>query len=1123
MIARCFASRHVLRLAVDGKTPPRSTQQVLARASLGKESSANAKAAPTSKADIQVASQEQVSTIEEFTPPKFAWSIGNIAMSAPSGIDPPSENNARRSPSTRMSALPWPLQAKLEIGAVDDPLEHEADRVAEQVMRMPEPASPAVASTWHAPSDGASGVPTQSTSHLALWRKCACGGSCDKCKAEQADDEHGKVQRKPASGQISPVGVAHPTSTTTAPPLVHEVLRSPGQPLSAAALAFFEPRFGRDFSQVRVHAGAKADESARELNALAYTIGSNVVLAGQSAALPLSQRHQLLAHELAHVVQQTSVPKRIQRQPKATNPTKKEQTSIVKIVAYEDSTNPGVATLSTGETTPVTITSNCFLPGVYSLKRIKESRHYQVQTVHKQLAGAKKPTCEGFLWVKPKEYTWAESVTVIIIPEFTRKFFTAQQGEKGTGTDTEILEAEEILTRFGVNEDELFLEQERRKDDEENDRVREPGDATDWALSFVGKQQRQQEAAMTQRESLNSAKARLALIPPNHANLATTYFTDKSYNGTLWYAYKYQERLGRDEYIDGTDFSDRKDLFATLNQFEAALEQELRSLTEATLTATEVAILKVMEAYVGRRTHGVGYGYLERELNKAKENPEIDALRKAIRNEEENPQIDHTSQIAHDYSKKEHEKRLDALNEKLTNSVGKNSNLKVAGVKGFDAKELLDPSPSHAQFLLDQTLADGRRTIARARKQLHEDSNFVYGADKIIAAEKRMIGVEPGSGTSLDQIIDAIVRAKLSERSFWEDLWALVDFLINIIPIPPPAGVILRAIAAGIDIGRELDENAKKSLSYDAGMSSEKPSSGALAATILFTAAGTAFDVGSAGLLGGESKGVSLSLEETGAASAAGHGAQQEGAVAEDALEREAAEPAQAEKQLGEAGAEGSKESIANPEKYLEEHPPGKVEGSQPGQRHAHAGDHDVVEVMEEGHIHCELHSTPPHILVDCPEGMGDLDMGEHEDRSDVEPRTDRQAGVGPGEGHHIATVYGNFGRRNRAVFRRAGKSMDNEINMIENFMEHRELRGWYKKAGNKYTYVMKGHHDEYHEWVTNLLEAHIPKGITEHEAADRLETVLNYLSAVIEDHPDVLQYGTDVFAGRGGPPPFAP
>jgi hypothetical protein len=89
-----------------------------------------------------------------------------------------------------------------------------------------------------------------------------------------------------------------------APPTVQDVLRSPGQPLDLATRALFEPRFGHDFSQVRVHTDAKAAESARAINALAYTTGWDVVFGAGQYTPETSTGRRLLAHELAHVVQQ---------------------------------------------------------------------------------------------------------------------------------------------------------------------------------------------------------------------------------------------------------------------------------------------------------------------------------------------------------------------------------------------------------------------------------------------------------------------------------------------------------------------------------------------------------------------------------------------------------------------------------------------------------------------------------------------------------------------------------------------------------------------------------------------------------------------------------------------------
>jgi hypothetical protein len=132
----------------------------------------------------------------------------------------------------------------------------------------------------------------------ALQRKCACGastagGECASCTAEQ----NTALQRR-AIGRASANAV---------PPVVHEVLRSPGHPLDAATRAFMEPRFGYDFGQVRVHTDAKAAASARSVNALGYTVGRHIVFGAKEYAPGTGDGLRLIAHELAHVVQQRGI------------------------------------------------------------------------------------------------------------------------------------------------------------------------------------------------------------------------------------------------------------------------------------------------------------------------------------------------------------------------------------------------------------------------------------------------------------------------------------------------------------------------------------------------------------------------------------------------------------------------------------------------------------------------------------------------------------------------------------------------------------------------------------------------------------------------------------------------
>jgi len=92
------------------------------------------------------------------------------------------------------------------------------------------------------------------------------------------------------------------------PPIVHEVLRSPGQPLDKETRNYFEPRFGHDFSQVRVHTDSKAAESARAVNALAYTVGKDVVFGAGQYTPGIAKNKWLIAHELTHIVQAVGGP-----------------------------------------------------------------------------------------------------------------------------------------------------------------------------------------------------------------------------------------------------------------------------------------------------------------------------------------------------------------------------------------------------------------------------------------------------------------------------------------------------------------------------------------------------------------------------------------------------------------------------------------------------------------------------------------------------------------------------------------------------------------------------------------------------------------------------------------------
>lgn len=197
-------------------------------------------------------------------------------------------------------------------------------------------------------------INTPPASHLLLQRKCACGGSagmdseCESCRKKKAlgmqkrlsiGASHDPLEQEAdrAAAQVMRMGHAAPlpgshdpvlsrlASTAAeagpAPASVASVLNTPGTTLPASSRAFFEPRFGHDFSRVRIHHDEQASASARDVSAHAYTVGSHVVFAQGRFAPETPSGRELLAHELAHVVQQSpGGQQRVFRQQAATTP-----------------------------------------------------------------------------------------------------------------------------------------------------------------------------------------------------------------------------------------------------------------------------------------------------------------------------------------------------------------------------------------------------------------------------------------------------------------------------------------------------------------------------------------------------------------------------------------------------------------------------------------------------------------------------------------------------------------------------------------------------------------------------------------------------------------------------------
>jgi len=174
------------------------------------------------------------------------------------------------------------IQPKLKISAPDEKYEQEADRVAERVMRMPDPA----------------GVQVR-TSPPQIQRLCP---ECEEALQRQPEKEEELLQAKPILGQTPASGIN--TVATI------QSLRRGGQPLPAGERSFFESRFNKDFSQVRIHADSRAHQAAQSVQARAFTYGRDIVFNRSQYKPGNTAGRHLLAHELTHVVQQSTMQNR---------------------------------------------------------------------------------------------------------------------------------------------------------------------------------------------------------------------------------------------------------------------------------------------------------------------------------------------------------------------------------------------------------------------------------------------------------------------------------------------------------------------------------------------------------------------------------------------------------------------------------------------------------------------------------------------------------------------------------------------------------------------------------------------------------------------------------------------
>jgi hypothetical protein len=272
--------------------------------------------------------------------PQIARSAPEPSLRASPERQPDSPSRLRESNFDWLSLGRVPVQAKLTVGAPDDTYEQEADRVAEQVMRMPDPSVQrqeepeaekiALEETIQAKPLSATITPLVQRQSEAADETLLPALEAEKEIGDpiQAKTLDPTVQReKEASGGedeldeevVQRKSSQSPEGSAAAGGSLEQRLQGSkggGSPLPSDVLAFMNPRFGADFSGVRVHTGGEAVQMNQDLHAQAFTHGNDVYFgAGKSAA-----NDDLTAHELTHVVQQTGAKGGTQTQAKAMTP-----------------------------------------------------------------------------------------------------------------------------------------------------------------------------------------------------------------------------------------------------------------------------------------------------------------------------------------------------------------------------------------------------------------------------------------------------------------------------------------------------------------------------------------------------------------------------------------------------------------------------------------------------------------------------------------------------------------------------------------------------------------------------------------------------------------------------------
>lgn len=916
---------------------------MFSRAPLVKQAPVAKAAAPAKQAPEYFSTEEAA----EVGAPEYSYSLAGLRMFA-IGEDEAGSGGRHSSQS-----LPLPIQAKLEVGAVDDPLEREADHTAETVMRT------SVAQT---------ATPVLSKSASAAQRKCACGGACEKCKAEQ-EDKREPLQRKPAGPDA--------LRQTAAPPIVHEIVNSPGKPLDPTTRSYMEPRFGHDLSKVRLHADSRAAESARKIRARAYTVGHQIVF-GEGQLAPATQAgRRLLAHELTHVLQQSG-------------------------------NQYGAGDAKGGRVSHSAAPAN----------------RVQRDAVDSMAAQVAREIDEN-AWSEPNPY------------RYIRERFDdlSQSTEDNVGAAFIKLQADSgRLNRFAASAE------GRRTLDVLYDAVI-TGDVSDFEREQAGKivEAKGKNRPAPDRATLSRLRDPMIFPIANQHYFSDCYATLQAkllpsgrvrvYYDTVrvFRCEEFRKEMNtlfrhhsRDEILNGFELDSDEMVGVKLfdEDDEPITYVPAIMLIDFSNRQNQDTLGKIKTVAIMGATAGLGG------LGGAGALAWADRVAFVLTA---------ASSVINDYR---HEIMKSAGGRKFL-SVWKYVDATVQyygwARLGVDGVRLIKSrvGPALNEWRAETPPSELSSAEQQGIKNAQEAAdNWLHAADDVeAAAAEKYINEHPPHEIEGD--VPGKRRAKLSGDHEVEE-------------VPTPDGIACEFHSPG-----RTRVKCPKGL----GTQEEKAGTGTQKETAQKST---------------QEKSADKATQKKTAAKAA----------------RKETPGKQAQKQSAEKGTQKEPGGNAPRKETVDEYL-------------RRTGKHPRVEGRPTPKSEAEVAAVPEPTL---PEGYEDMPLAG--------TRTRKQAGVDLKEDHHIATRYR---KANEKIFKKLGLSVDHDLNLITEFPEHAELRGYYKWKEGGYEFRMRGHHPEYNDWVTKLLKKATRKGLRPDQALYEATRVLRELKSVIRKYPEVLSHGPKI------------